>query len=102
MVSDSSEKLIAIAREKIPMVISSSPQGGVTAPIQEEGMLVLINAEILAGIALAQFSNPGTPVLYGSVPVRARLDNLQDCYGTAEFIQYAAGCAQMARYYKIP
>lgn len=102
MVSDSSEKLIAIAREKIPMVISSSPQGGVTAPIQEEGMLVLINAEILAGIALAQFSNPGTPVLYGSVPVRARLDNLQDCYGTAEFIQYAAGCAQMARFYKIP
>ena len=50
MVSDSSEKLIAIAREKIPMVISSSPQGS-NGPIQEEGMLVLINAEILAGIA---------------------------------------------------
>jgi len=102
MVSDSSEKVIAIAREKIPMVISSSPQGGVTAPIQEEGIIVQINAEILAGIALAQFSNPGAPVLYGSVPVRTRLDNLQDCYGTAEFIHYAVGCAQMARFYGIP
>ncbi|WP_418791218.1 trimethylamine methyltransferase family protein [Phosphitispora sp. TUW77] len=102
MVSDSSEKVIAIAREKIPMVISSSPQGGVTAPIQEEGIVMQINAEILAGIALAQFSNPGTPVLYGSVPVRARLDTLQDCYGTAEFIHYAMGCAQMARFYGIP
>jgi len=102
MVSDSAEKVIAIAREKIPMVISSSPQGGVTAPIQEEGMLIQINAEILAGIALAQFSSPGAPVLYGSVPVRARLDNLQDCYGTAEFIHYASGCAQMARFYGIP
>lgn len=102
MVSDSSEKVILIAQEKIPMVISSSPQGGVTAPIQEEGIVMQINAEILAGIALAQFANPGTPVLYGSVPVRARLDTLQDCYGTAEFIHYAMGCAQMARYYGIP
>ncbi|HAP32316.1 MAG TPA: hypothetical protein DCQ14_04585, partial [Firmicutes bacterium] len=49
MVSDSSEKVIAIAREQIPMVISSSPQGGVTAPIQEEGIVIQINAEILAG-----------------------------------------------------
>lgn len=102
MVSDSSEKVIAIAREKIPMVISSSPQGGVTAPIQEEGILIQINAEILAGIALAQFASPGAPVLYGSVPVRARLDTLQDCYGTAEFIHYAIGCAQLARFYGIP
>ncbi len=102
MVSDSSEKVILIAQEKIPMVISSSPQGGVTGPIQEEGIIMLINAEILAGIALAQFANPGTPVLYGSVPTRAQLDTLQDNYGTAEFIHYAMGCAQMARYYGIP
>lgn len=102
MVSDSSEKVIEIAKEKVPMVISSSPQGGVTAPIQEEGILTQINAEILAGIALAQFSNPGAPVLYGSVPTRAQLETLQDCYGTAEFIHYAMGCAQMARFYGIP
>ena len=61
-----------------------------------------INAEILAGIALAQFANPGAPVLYGSVPTRAQLDTLQDNYGTAEFIHYAMGCAQMARFYGIP
>ncbi len=102
MVDDSSEKVITIAQENIPMVISSSPQGGVTAPIQEEGIIMEINAEILAGIALAQFANPGTPVLYGSVPTRAQLDTLQDNYGTAEFIHYAMGCAQMARFYGIP
>ncbi|MGM0432558.1 MAG: trimethylamine methyltransferase family protein [Spirochaetota bacterium] len=102
MVADSSEKVIAIARQNVPLVISSSPQGGSTAPIQEEGMIVQINAEILAGIALAQFANPGTPVIYGSVPVRARLDTLHDCYGAPEFIHYAMGCVQMARYYGIP
>ncbi len=102
MVADSSEKLIVIAKERIPLVISSSPQGGSTAPIQEEGMLAQINAEILAGIALAQCISSGTPVLYGSVPVRSRLDNLHDCYGAPEFIHYAMGCAQMARFYGIP
>ncbi|HAP31664.1 MAG TPA: hypothetical protein DCQ14_01220, partial [Firmicutes bacterium] len=73
-----------------------------TVEIQEEGIIIQINAEILAGIALTQFSNPGTPVLYGAVPVRARLDTLQDCYGTAEFSHYAMACAQMARFYGIP
>jgi len=102
MVADSAEKVIAIAEQNVPLVISSSPQGGSTAPIQEEGMIVQINAEILAGIALAQFVNPGTPVIYGSVPVRARLDTLHDCYGAPEFIHYAMGCVQMARYYSIP
>ncbi len=102
MVSDSSEKVLAIAREKIPMVISTSPQGGVTAPIQEEGITIQTNAEILAGIALAQFANPGAPVLYGAVPVRARLDTLEDCYGTAEFSHYAMACVQLARFYGIP
>ncbi len=102
MVADSSQKVIAISRQKVPMVISSSPQGGSTAPIQEEGMVAQINAEILAGIALAQFASPGAPVIYGSVPVRARLDTLHDCYGAPEFIHYAMECAQMARYYGIP
>lgn len=102
MVADSSEKVIAIARQKVPMVISSSPQGGSTAPIQEEGMTAQINAEILAGIVLAQLAGPGAPVLYGSVPVRARLDTLHDCYGAPEFVRYAMDCAQMARWYGIP
>ena len=102
MVEDTTDKLIAIARRGMPLVISSSPQGGSTAPIREEGMVALINAEILAGIALAQVVNPGTPVLYGAVPVRARLDTLHDLYGAPEFIHYNIDCIQMARHYRVP
>jgi len=102
MVEDTTEKLITIAQKGVPVVISSSPQGGSTAPIQEEGIVSLINAEILAGIALAQIVNPGTPVLYGAVPVRARLDTLHDLYGAPEFIHYNADCIQMARHYGVP
>ncbi len=102
MVDDTTEKLIAIARKGIPLVVSSSPQGGSTAPIREEGMVALINAEILAGITLTQLVHPGTPVLYGAVPVRARLDNLHDLYSAAEFIHYNIDCIQLARHYGVP
>lgn len=102
MVEDTTEKLIRIAQKGMPVVISSSPQGGSTAPIREEGMVALINAEILAGITLAQVVNPGVPVLYGAVPVRARLDTLHDLYGAPEFIHYNTDCIQMARHYGVP
>jgi trimethylamine--corrinoid protein Co-methyltransferase len=102
LVDDTSQKAIEIARRKIPLVISSSPQGGSTAPITEEGMVAQINAEILVGIALAQLVSKGAPVLYGSVPVRTRLDDLNDSYGVPEFSQYNIDCVQMARYYGLP
>lgn len=102
MVEDTADKVIAIAKAGMPLVISSSPQGGSTAPIQEEGMVALINAEILAGITLNQLAQPGAPVLYGAVPVRARLDTLHDLYGAPEFVHYNTDCIQMARHYRIP
>ncbi len=102
MVNDTTNKVIEIAKRGVPLVISSSPQGGSTAPVQEEGIVSMINAEILAGITLTQLVNPGTPVLYGAVPVRARLDTLHDLYGIADFVHYNLDCVQMARQYRIP
>ncbi len=102
MVDDTADKLIAIARRGIPLVISSSPQGGATGPIDEGDMVAMINAEILAGIALAQLVRSGTPVLYGAVPARARMDTLHNMYGAPESNQYNIDCVQMARLYKIP
>ena len=38
---------------------------GTTGPVTLPGTLALITAEILAGIALAQTINPGTPCVFG-------------------------------------
>ena len=102
IVEDTADKLMAISREGVPVVVSSSPMGGATAPFDELGMIAQINAEILAGVALNQLASPGSPVLYGSVPVRTRLDNLNDMYGAPEVNHYQHDAAQMARYYGIP
>jgi len=101
-VDDTTQTLIEICRRGLPVAVSVAPQGGTTAPIKEDGIIAQINAEILAGITLSQLVNKGTPVLYGSVPVRARMDDLHDSYGAPESSQYNIDCVQMARFYKLP
>jgi trimethylamine--corrinoid protein Co-methyltransferase len=101
-VDDTTQTLIEISRRGLPVVISASPQGGTTAPVREDGIVAQLNAEVLAGITLSQLVNKGTPVLYGSVPVRVRFDNLGDSYGASESSQYNIDCIQMARLYKLP
>lgn len=102
LVDDATEKMLAVVERGLPVVLSSSPQGGSSAPIDEAGMVVQINAELLAAVTLSQMARPGAPVIYGSVPVRARMDNLHDMYGAPEFNQYNVDCVQMARRYGLP
>jgi trimethylamine--corrinoid protein Co-methyltransferase len=101
-VADTTQTTIELARRGVPNVISVAPQGGTTAPIREDGIVAQMNAEVLAGITLTQLVNQGTPVLYGSVPIRARMDTLHDAYGAPESTQYNIDCVQMARFYEIP
>ncbi len=101
-VNDTTQTMIELCRRELPVVVSSSPQAGTTAPVKEMGILAQINAEVLAGITLSQLVNPGAPIIYGSVPVRARLDDLSDSYGAPETSQYNVDCAQLARFYKLP
>jgi len=102
VVKDTAEAFIEITERRIPIVVSSCPMGGATGPFDEFGMLALINAELLAGVTLHQLVSPGAPVLYGAVPVRTRLDNLNDMYAAPEFVHYNMDCAQMARFYRLP
>jgi len=101
-VDDTTETFMEVCKRGLPIVVSSSPQAGTSAPIKEAGIMAQINAEVLAGITLGQLVNRGTPVLYGSVPVRARMDTLGDSYGSVETSQYNIDCVQMARFYKLP
>ncbi|HEY90635.1 MAG TPA: hypothetical protein G4O07_02255, partial [Dehalococcoidia bacterium] len=87
MVDDTTQKTIEIARKGVPVVISSAPQGGSTAPIIEAGIVAQVNAEILTGVALTQLVSKGAPVIYGSVPGRANMEDLNDSYGVPEFSQ---------------
>ncbi len=61
---ESCDTILAYARNAQPISILTCAMTGVTAPISLVTTAIQQNAEVLAGIVLAQLVNPGTPVLY--------------------------------------
>jgi trimethylamine--corrinoid protein Co-methyltransferase len=89
-------------RHQIPVALSCAPMAGVTSPITMSGTLVQTHAEQLAGIAICQMTNPGTPVLYGGIPGRANLWNLGYQGGSVECGMMNAAIHQLAKHINVP
>lgn len=94
--------LIEIAEKGLPVTVSSEPLAGATSPVTLAGTVAQNNAETLAGIALTQLVNPGTPILYGSTS--STLDMREGTYmaGTIESAMVNACLSQMTQYYDLP
>jgi trimethylamine---corrinoid protein Co-methyltransferase len=94
--------LIELVRANQACVIDSLVMAGSSGPVTLSGVLALQNAEILAGITLAQLVNPGAPVLYGglSSAMDMRTGNL--AVGCPELSMVVSATAQMARFYQLP
>ena len=99
---DQSEVIMEMARWCQPVVISTMVLAGSTGPVSLPGLLVLQNAEILAGMVLAQLVNPGTPVVYGSTSVPMDMMHMTSATGAPETSRIASATAQIARYYNVP
>jgi trimethylamine--corrinoid protein Co-methyltransferase len=75
---------------------------GSTAPITLAGMLALHNAELLAGLTLAQLVSPGTPVIYGSTSTSLYMKTGSPSIGSPELSLVVTATAQLARHYGLP
>lgn len=97
-----SAALIEMAQNGQPLVMTGGPKAGSTGPVTLAGVLALQNAQILAGITLAQLVNPGTPIAYGGIcgPMDFRTGIIPD--GAPEVSKIASATAQLAKYYSIP
>jgi trimethylamine--corrinoid protein Co-methyltransferase len=85
-----------------PLTVTPEAMGGTTAPVTLAGLLVQHNAEVLAHITLAQIIKPGAPILYGTCSTIADMRTANAALGSFETGLITAGCAQLARSYKIP
>lgn len=94
--------LLEICRQRVPVVLSAAPIAGLTAPVTLAGLLAQSNAEQLAGLALTQIAQPGTPVLMGPIPSTADMHTGRFLAGSIEFGLANAAITQMAHYYGIP
>ena len=94
--------LIELARNGQAFVVASLIMAGASGPVTLSGVLTLQNAEILAGLTLAQLVNPGTPVIYGSTSSAMDMRSGALSIGAPELSMIASATAQMARFYKLP
>jgi trimethylamine--corrinoid protein Co-methyltransferase len=100
--TDVTTLLIEICRQRMPVVLSSAPMAGSTAPITLAGMLAQLNAEQLAGLTLTQLVQPGCPVLIGPIPATADLRSGKYLGGSVELGLCNAAISQMAHFYQVP
>jgi len=94
--------LIEYARHGQVSMIGLLMMAGTTGPVTLPGLLVLQNAEILAGIVLSQLVNPGAPVVYGSSSTITDMRTGSLAIDAPELSMIQNATSQMAKYYKIP
>lgn len=94
--------LMTYAEAGQAVVIASLVMSGSTGPATMAGALALQNAEVLAGITLAQSINPGTPVVYGSTSAITDMATGSLSIGNPEGALFTSASAQLARFYDVP
>ena len=85
----------------LPFIYSNYGMAGATTPITPVGMWALLNAELLAGLTLAQVIREGTPVILGSLPAFFDMRGMGSLYDTNSYLLNLA-CAEMMAYYNLP
>jgi len=94
--------LIELARYNQACVVASLIMAGGSGPVTLAGVLALQNAEILAGLTLAQLVRPGVPVIYGSTSSAMDMKTGALSIGAPELSKNIHMVAQIARFYNLP
>ncbi|MDE2447978.1 MAG: trimethylamine methyltransferase family protein [Gammaproteobacteria bacterium] len=94
--------IIDFARHGQLVIMTPFCLAGAMAPITIGGALTLQHAEALAGIALAQLSRPGAPLLYGSFLSNVDMKSGSPAFGTPTHLQATLGAGQLARLVGLP
>lgn len=99
--AETSDKMAASVARGLPVIYSNYGMSGATAPITPAGTLALLNAELLAGLALAQLMREGTPVILGILPAGFDMATAASFYGPETMLLNLA-CGEMMAHYRLP
>jgi trimethylamine--corrinoid protein Co-methyltransferase len=102
LVRDCCQIIMEAARAGIGVNVISIAMSGGSAPVTLAGTLVTHNAEVLAGITLAQLTRKGTRVVYGSSTCGFDLRLGTASVGGPEMALFSAAVAQLAHKYSLP
>lgn len=99
---DSCKRILFASRLGVPVFVVCGGISGVTLPVTFPGALAVQNAEVLAGIVLAQATNPGVPCVYGAFTGPMDLKTVKLLLGSPQLAMFNVCTTQLCRKYKIP
>jgi trimethylamine---corrinoid protein Co-methyltransferase len=94
--------IIAYAEYRQPQLVNSLCIAGATTPVTIAGTVALQNAEVLAGIVLAQLVSEGTPIIYSASSSNAEMRTGSLAIGTPEDAVFSLINGQLAKFYNLP
>ncbi len=101
MNKETTDKMFSAIERGVPLIYSNYGMAGSTTPITPASTLVMLNAELLAGLVLTQLIKEGAPVIMGSLPASFDMKNMGTLY-TPQTMLLNLACAEMMAYYAIP
>jgi len=95
------DKMLATVERGLPFIYSNYGMVGASTPIEPAATLALLNAELLAGLVLAQLMREGTPIILGSLPAYFDMRGMGSFYAATSYLLNLA-CAEMMHHYGLP
>ena len=99
--AETTMKMDAAIKRGLPLIFSNYGMSGATCPITPAGTLVLLMAELLAGLVYSQLVKEGAPIILGSLPAAFDMKNAGSFYSPNTLLLNLA-CAEMVASYNIP
>lgn len=99
--AETTDKMSVAIERGLPVIFSNYGMAGASTPITPLRTLVLLNAELLAGVVFAQAIRPGARVILGSLPAYFDMRTMVDFYDPRSMLINLA-CAEMMAHYAIP
>jgi len=96
-----STKMFRAIDRGLPLIYSCYGMAGATTPITPSGTLLVLHAELLAGLTLSQLIQEGTPMILGSLPAYFHMRSMAPFYDAHSYVINLA-CAEMMAHYGLP
>jgi trimethylamine--corrinoid protein Co-methyltransferase len=99
---DGASKVIACAELDVPLIWAPSPNAGTTAPASIPAVIVVANAEVLAGLVLSQAVKAGAPFVWGVGVGALNMRTMNEVYSSVGPVQGHQAQTDLARWYDLP
>lgn len=95
------DKMKVAIERGLPVIISNYSLAGMSTPITPAGTLVIMLAELLAGLTISQVMKEGAPVILGILPAYFDMKTMVNFYDPQSMLLNLA-CAEIMAHYRIP